>query len=344
MITLDELRKWTPEEKFYRKYARMKRNPQKFQQFLSTLDAGNLIEHGLVIPELPETVPSYFMDEYAQSCAEGGLIPEKRHRCQPAFLHQHAFFLIVYVLEGKCLHASTSMEREMEPGDLCIIPPGVEHRIYIGEDDLALAFRCSVAAIRQIFVLSRFRDTNTVVAFFSANSMTGGSRNNSCLFMHTEHNEELRQLALDIYEENQNRYSQYIPALYAMFELFWAKAMRYYLSSCEVSSDLPANSLIVQAVYDYIRNAPENANLPALAQRLHYTPEYTSKLIRQQTGFTFSDLVSQAKISKAAHLLKNTNHTVGHIAELVGYRNAESFIRAFKREFHMTPTEYRKHI
>ena len=55
----------------------------------------------------------------------------------------------------------------MEPGDLCIIPPGVEHRIYIGEDDLALAFRCSVAAIRQIFVLSRFRDTNTVVAFFS---------------------------------------------------------------------------------------------------------------------------------------------------------------------------------
>ena len=113
MITLDELRKWTPEEKFYRKYARMKRNPQKFQQFLSTLDAGNLIEHGLVIPELPETVPSYFMDEYAQSCADGGLIPEKRHRCQPAFLHQHAFFEIVYVLEGKCLHASTSMEREM---------------------------------------------------------------------------------------------------------------------------------------------------------------------------------------------------------------------------------------
>ena len=338
-MKLEELRKWTLEERFYRKYAHSRQDPQKFKTFLASLDVSKLIEQGLVVPEFPETLPNYFMDDYTQSCAEGGLIPEKRLRCKPPFLHQHAFFEIIYVLEGKCLHYSKAAERSLVPGDICVIPPGVEHEISIGEDCLAMAFRCSAAAIRQIFTRPCFGESNAVTTFFTANSISG--YRGSCLFLHTGDNGELKQLALDIYEESRNKYSQYVPTLYALFELFWARIMRFYLFTCEISNELPADMLIVQTIYNYIQDSPEHANLADLARTLHYTPEYASKVIREQTGFTFTTLVTQAKISKSAQLLKNTNYAVGRISELVGYQNAESFIRAFKKEFHMTPAEYR---
>ena len=56
----------------------------------------------------------------------------------------------------------------------------------------------------------------------------------------------------------------------------------------------------------------------------------------------FNEYKLGVKIGKAKELLKNTGLTVEQIAYKLGYLNAESFIRIFKKFTKKTPTELRK--
>ena len=47
-------------------------------------------------------------------------------------------------------------------------------------------------------------------------------------------------------------------------------------------------------------------------------------------------------MKKAANLLLQTDDTVEEIAESMGFSNPSQFYRQFKKQFHMTPHEYRK--
>ena len=43
----------------------------------------------------------------------------------------------------------------------------------------------------------------------------------------------------------------------------------------------------------------------------------------------------------ATLMLSTTNKSISAISEQVGYDNPENFIRAFKKEYRVTPTQYR---
>lgn len=46
--------------------------------------------------------------------------------------------------------------------------------------------------------------------------------------------------------------------------------------------------------------------------------------------------------TEAQIMLQDTDLSVSDIAHEVGYENTEHFIRIFKKNLHMTPTEYRR--
>lgn len=47
-------------------------------------------------------------------------------------------------------------------------------------------------------------------------------------------------------------------------------------------------------------------------------------------------------MQKAKELLKTTTFKIYEIAEMVGYRNVESFNRVFKKYYGISPLQYRK--
>ena len=59
-------------------------------------------------------------------------------------------------------------------------------------------------------------------------------------------------------------------------------------------------------------------------------------------GSNYSEVLDEARFNKAKILLKETNEKLLDISLLLGYANASSFTRAFKRLAGVTPTEYRK--
>lgn len=50
------------------------------------------------------------------------------------------------------------------------------------------------------------------------------------------------------------------------------------------------------------------------------------------------------RMEHAKTLLETTNKSIGEIAELAGYDTAAGFIHAFRREFDITPREWRRQL
>ena len=94
-------------------------------------------------------------------------------------------------------------------------------------------------------------------------------------------------------------------------------------------------------IMNFIRSHYSVVTLDMLSENFNLTKPYLSKYIKVKAGTTFQDEVKRIRMKHACNMLKETNQTVESIAAYVGYENVEHFNRLFKKEFHMTPLQYR---
>lgn len=92
----------------------------------------------------------------------------------------------------------------------------------------------------------------------------------------------------------------------------------------------------------YIQTHYRDVTLEELAENFHLSPPYLSKYIKERAGITFQETVKKARMKKARAMLKETNRTVESIAADVGYETVEHFNRLFKKNYGMTPVQFRR--
>ena len=95
------------------------------------------------------------------------------------------------------------------------------------------------------------------------------------------------------------------------------------------------------SMLNYIQAKYQTVTLESMAKEFHLSTPYLSKYIKDKSGQTFGEHVTNVRLKRAKTLLKNGNMTVENISYAIGYPNAEHFIRVFKKAFHMTPIQYR---
>ena len=165
---------------------------------------------------------------------------------------------------------------------------------------------------------------------------------NHYLIFHTGNDEDMRSILLDMILETRNQYAEYEAVLYSLFGVFFAKLLRYYENTIEYPEFSDRNSSLAYGIITYIQENYKDITLSRVAEKFHYTPEYTSKFIKQTSGKTFSELLTQIRMEQAAKLLKNTALSIGDISYNIGYENPETFIRNFKKMYKKTPAIYRR--
>ncbi|MEK3721297.1 AraC family transcriptional regulator [Paenibacillus sp. FSL H8-0034] len=100
----------------------------------------------------------------------------------------------------------------------------------------------------------------------------------------------------------------------------------------------------IQGVRKYIEvnyNNPE-LSLSHLEDAFKVNGKYISQLFRDEMGEKFIDYLANVRLNRAKDLLKQSALPVQDVALHVGYTNAMTFIRAFKKTTGTTPGEYRK--
>jgi two-component system response regulator YesN len=98
---------------------------------------------------------------------------------------------------------------------------------------------------------------------------------------------------------------------------------------------------IIAIVKDYIVKNYKDASLELAALEVSLSPNYLSKIFKQQTGENFSDFLIQTKMVMASEMMNDINVKIYHISSAVGYDNPKNFSRAFKHYHGMSPREYR---
>jgi AraC-like DNA-binding protein len=69
-----------------------------------------------------------------------------------------------------------------------------------------------------------------------------------------------------------------------------------------------------------------------------------SRLFKAEQGLTFRDYLLQARVRRAAELLRNAQASVADIAHAAGFRDPPYFARMFRKVMGTTPTEYRNQV
>lgn len=100
--------------------------------------------------------------------------------------------------------------------------------------------------------------------------------------------------------------------------------------------------MVYDGVLDYIRSHLASVTVKDLCREFHFQEDYFNRIIRENTGMTYSAYVQKLRLEKAAALLTGDKSlSVSDIAEEVGYNNRGFFYQLFKEAYGMTPAEYR---
>ena len=85
-------------------------------------------------------------------------------------------------------------------------------------------------------------------------------------------------------------------------------------------------------------------SLQSVANTLFLSPQYISRLFRQETGDTFGAYLTRKRIYEAMRLLQNPSLKMYEIAQKTGYTSQHYFSSAFKKALGISPVEYRRNV
>lgn len=112
---------------------------------------------------------------------------------------------------------------------------------------------------------------------------------------------------------------------------------------CAYFSDKASKFKISGQITSIVKASYQNANLSVaeIGYKMNKTPQYVSKVFKNETGETLSAYIQQYRISVAKELLIQTNLSVKEIATNVGFTNSNSFISTFKNLEGVTPGQFK---
>lgn len=99
---------------------------------------------------------------------------------------------------------------------------------------------------------------------------------------------------------------------------------------------------IPQQILQYIQenlHSPEFC-LTMVAEEFALSEPYISTLVKEQTGVSFIQFVTEKRMEYAFQLLKSNQYSISEIAEKTGYHSVNSFRKAFKKITGQTPSDY----
>ena len=340
-MLVDYLKQYNEEELFYINYYRARKDPEHLKRFLGRLDMDYVNKHKLIIPErLPEKIPRLMMDSrYFGRESSASVYLCKHNRYTPFFFHTHIFFEVIYVLEGRCTHILLNEKYELKTGDLCILSPSLSHGLEVNNDSIVINILIRRGTIEDIF-FNTLRDQN-IISDFMRNSIYLKDYATYVLF-HTQHDEAVRQQFLDMYMEQftEDEYSDRLVS--SMLMVFFTKLVRKYKKTVYIPPYSEATLNRSSQIISYILEDCSNVTLAWLAKKLGYSIPYCSRYIKNITGFTFQQLLKNVRFQEAETLLTTTTMNIRAVSEKLGYENPESFIRLFKKEYGVSPHQFRQ--
>lgn len=86
----------------------------------------------------------------------------------------------------------------------------------------------------------------------------------------------------------------------------------------------------------------QDLNLDDISKELHISPQYLSRLYKNETGENFIERLTSVRIENAKKLMKEGKYSIKEISYMSGYSDPNYFSKLFKKHVGISPTDYQK--
>ena len=115
------------------------------------------------------------------------------------------------------------------------------------------------------------------------------------------------------------------------------------LPQLSLRKKLESGNSTLHSILEYCsRNASGPLELETVAEEMHLSRFYVSRLLSRELRMGFSEYVNLLRVNRACDLLNDTDKKIADISEDAGFSTIRSFNRDFARHMNMTPIQYRK--
>jgi len=97
----------------------------------------------------------------------------------------------------------------------------------------------------------------------------------------------------------------------------------------------------IRRILQFVETDPTRT-VVELAQLVNLSSSRLGHLFRLQVGVDLDSFLRNARLDKAADLLRQTELSIKEIAAEVGYQHTSSFDRGFRQKFEIEPADYRR--
>ncbi|WP_295251748.1 AraC family ligand binding domain-containing protein [uncultured Catenibacterium sp.] len=158
---LEMLEKYNEDEKLFKEFYYMEKNPLNIQKFKEKYKHQ---EEDINTVLAPSKLPSNRRED--DFIKKGNNISVIKHpRYVPFYLHDHAYFEMIYVVKGECIHRLENNKSTLKAGDICILAPNVKHGIKVFDDSIIINILIRQSTFLDIF-MNYLRDKSQIGSFF----------------------------------------------------------------------------------------------------------------------------------------------------------------------------------
>ena len=267
---------------------------------------------------------------------KGKLLAIRPHTRFVAFPeHTHDYVEMVYMCTGQTRHTVNGTPVLLQRGELLMLGQNARQSIEAaGEGDLAVNF-----IVRPAFfsgTLPFLGEEETPLRRFLVSCLTGENETGYLLF----HVADILPIQ-NLIENLLYTLLENAPNKRGILQMTMGLLFAQLVNHTQVLQFGTQEQNAVVSVLRYLEEHYRDGSLTDIAGRLHYELPSLSRLIRQKTGRTYTELLQEKRLSQAAWLLRNTDRKVDDISVSVGYENISYFHRLFAARFGQSPKKYR---
>lgn len=252
--------------------------------------------------------------------------------------HTHNYVEIVYMCSGSTTHLINGTQVTLRTGEMLFLSRNAAQEILpAGQDDIAV----NLIILPEFFdqSLTMLENQDNLLHDFLVECLRSNSQDIHYLHFKAAHilpvQNLMENLIWMLLHKQPNKRSMNQTTMSLLF-----LHLMNFTDNVDVGKN-HAEQELTFTVLSYIEEHYRGGELSALAQRLGCSLYWLSRIIRQTTGKTYTELVQEKRLMQAAYLLRNTTLSITDISLDIGYNNFSYFYRIFKKRFGMTPRDYR---
>lgn len=226
---------------------------------------------------------------------------------------------------GKCYMFNVNISKQISP---C--------------DSSAQLLNCLISRNYLEDILLKQFDQNILFSDFLTQSFYTDSTSEPMLEFDTSDNMDVKYVFAMAIIEHANQMPLWRTMINNYISALIVQLLRLHMDHRDAQHYLQLGSHKLSDIMIYIDNHCDTATLENIASTFHFHPSYLSKIIKDNTGLTFTSILQYTRLKKAALLLKNTDCSISSIAHQVGYNNISYFYQLFQGKYGVTPAKYRQ--